>query len=95
MSENKRKLQNKTLKMLLLPTVSKIISFPNIIEQLRTDISMFINKTCQILLTFHYQLKIYTTLGYIVTQILLNLGHVFRFREIVNRMFSDNFMIPQ
>ena len=30
-------------------------------------------------------LKIYTTLGYIVSLILLNLGHVFRFR-IVSRM---------
>ena len=32
----------------------------------------------------NYQLKIYTTLGYIVSLILLNLGHVFRFR-IVSR----------
>ena len=32
-------------------------------------------------------LKIYTTLGYIVSLILLNLGHVFRFR-IVSRMWN-------
>ena len=35
--------------------------------------------------TTDYSLKIYTTLGYIVSLILLNLGHVFRFR-IVSRM---------
>ena len=34
-------------------------------------------------------LKIYTTLGYIVSLILLNLGHVFRFR-IVSRMCSTH-----
>ena len=37
-------------------------------------------------------LKIYTTLGYIVSLILLNLGHVFRFR-IVSRMCSADMYI--
>ena len=37
------------------------------------------------LLKLSLKLKIYTTLGYIVSQIPLNLGHVFRFR-IVSRM---------
>ena len=34
------------------------------------------------LLVKHLELKIYTTLGYIVSLILLNLGHVFRFRIV-------------
>ena len=36
---------------------------------------------------YFINLKIYTTLGYIVSLILLNLGHVFRFR-IVSHMYQ-------
>ena len=44
--------------------------------------------TILFVIRFNKYTKIYTTLGYIVSLILLNLGHVFRFR-IVSRMFHQ------
>ena len=38
--------------------------------------------------TYLTNMKIYTTLGYIVSLILLNLGHVFRFRIVSRKWFS-------
>ena len=48
-------------------------------------LGMFESSTGVAIFKKYMKLKIYTTLGYIVSLILLNLGHVFRFR-IVSRM---------
>ena len=39
---------------------------------------------------FIFELKIYTALGYIVSLILLNLGHVFRFRIVSRTHMADD-----
>ena len=69
---------------------------PSAVEKMWLHINA-INGLDWSLLVKHLELEIYTTLGYIVLLILLNLGHVFRFRivESETRVPSSKGIVKQ